>query len=99
MRRRLAFAGDDDADVGDGEGRVGLALRCPTVGDVDALRGVAADVGWPTRGRGLDEMAALFQPFLPLIQHSVGGEVGAPVSQQTSRSNRTTSRGRFQRVT
>lgn len=51
---------------------MGLALSCPSVGDVDALGGIAADVGWTTGGGGLDEMTALFQPFLPFIQHSVG---------------------------
>lgn len=59
MRRRLALAGNDDTDVGDGQRRVHLALRGPTVCDVDALGGVAADVGWPSRGCGLDEVAAL----------------------------------------
>lgn len=72
MRGRLPFAWDDDADVGDSEGRMELAFSCPPVGDVDALGGIAADVGWATRGRGLDEMTALLQTFLPFIQHSVG---------------------------
>lgn len=69
---RLPFAWDDDADVSDSEGRVELALSCPSVGDVDALGGIAADVGRTTWGRGLDEMTALLQPFLPFIQNSVG---------------------------
>lgn len=69
---RLPFAGDDDAEVGDSEGGVGLALGRPAVRDVDALRGVAADVGWTAGGRGLDEVAALLQTFLPLVQHPGG---------------------------
>lgn len=72
MGRRLALAGDDDTDVGDGQRGVHLALRGPAVCDVDALGGVAADVGRPPRGRGLDEVATLLQPLLPLVQHAVG---------------------------
>lgn len=82
MWGRLPFARDDNADVRDSEGRVGLALSCPAVGDVDALGGIAADVGWASRGGGLDEMTALLQPFLPFIQHSVEG--GHGVSEQAS---------------
>lgn len=82
----LPFARDDNADVGDGEGGVGLALSGPAVGDVDALGGIAADVGWASRGGGLDEMTALLQPFLPFIQHSVEGRGGHGVSEQTSGS-------------
>lgn len=88
MWGRLPFAGDDDADVGDGEGGVGLALGRPSVGDVDALRGIAADVGRTTRGGGLDEMAALFQPFLPFIQHPAGpgGDVCQPANPQVNKN-------------
>lgn len=67
---RLSLAGDDDADVGDGQGAVRLALGRPPVRDVDALRGVAADVGGPAGRRGLDELAALLQTLLPLVQHA-----------------------------
>ena len=63
----LSLARDDDADVSDGQGSVGLALRCSAVGDIDALRGIATDVGWTTIGCGLNEVAALFQSLLPLI--------------------------------
>lgn len=84
---RLSLARDDDADVGDGQGGVQLALRCPAVGDVDALGGIAADVGWTTGGCGLDEVAALLQSLLPLIQHAVGeGGQNTAVSQQNSTS-------------
>lgn len=69
MGGRLSLAWDDDTDVGDSQGSVGLTLGSPAVGDVDALRGGAADVGWTTAGRGLDEVTALLQPLLPLIQH------------------------------
>lgn len=54
-----------------------LILRGSTVCDVDALRGVATDVGRPPRGRGLDEMAALLQTLLPLVQYTVGQAVVA----------------------
>lgn len=81
VRGRLSLARDDDADVGDSQGGVWLALRCPAVGDVNALGGVAADVGWTTGGRGLDELAALHQPLLPLIQHAVGRRHNTAVSQ------------------
>lgn len=70
---RLAFAGNDDADVSDGQGGVRLALWRPAVRDVDTLGGIAADVGRTARGCGLDEVAALLQPLLPLIQHTVDG--------------------------
>lgn len=73
MWRRLPFAGDNDADVRDGQGSVGLALRSAAVGDVNALGGVPADVGRASEGRGLDEVAALLQPLLPLKQHPMAG--------------------------
>lgn len=72
VRGCLSLARDDDADVGDGQSRVWLALRRPAVGDVDALGGIATDVCWTTRGCGLDEVAALLQSLLPLIKHTVG---------------------------
>lgn len=90
VRGGLSFARDDDADVGDGQGSVWLALGCPAVGDVDALGGIAADVGWTTRGCGLDEVAALLQSLLPLIQHAVcvwGGRGGG--SEDSSQPNKT----------
>lgn len=48
VRGRLSLARDDDADVGNSQRSVWLALSCPAVGDVDALGGIAADVGWMT---------------------------------------------------
>lgn len=57
--RSLSFAWNNDADVGDGQSSVRLALRCPPVGDIDALGGVSADVGRATRGGCLDKVAAL----------------------------------------
>lgn len=77
VRRCLALARDDDAHVSDGQRGVHLALRGPAVRDVDALRGVAADVGRPAGGRGLDEVAALLQPLLPLVKHAVGDAGGS----------------------
>lgn len=71
MRGRLSLARNNDADVGDGQCGVGLALGRPAVGDVDALGGVAADVGWATGGCSLDYVAALLQSLLPLIQDAV----------------------------
>lgn len=73
VRRRFSLAWNNDADVGDSQGGVRLALRRPSVGDIDALGGVATDVGWATEGCGLDEVAALLQPLLPLVQHTEGG--------------------------
>lgn len=73
MRGRLTLARDDDADVSDSQSGVLLALRRPPVGDIDALWGITADVGRTARGCGLDEVAALLQSLLPLIQHTVGG--------------------------
>lgn len=46
--RRLALPRDDDADIGDGERRVWLALGGAAVRDVDALGRGAADVGRAT---------------------------------------------------
>lgn len=85
MWGRLSLARDDDADVGDGQGGVRLALGRPSVGDVDALGGIAADVGWTTGGCGLDEVAALLQSLLPLIQRAVGGGR----TQQSAKQNST----------
>lgn len=76
MRRRLPLARHDDADVGDGQGGVRLALGRPPVGDVDALGGIAANVGRAAGGRGLDEVAALLQSLLPLKQHAEGRRGG-----------------------
>ena len=81
MRGRLPLTRDDDAYVGDGQGGVRLALGCSTVGDVDALGGVTTDVGWATGGCGLDEVAALLQTLLPLIQHTAGGSKDAKLSR------------------
>jgi len=70
VRRRLALGRHDDADVGDGQRGVRLALGGgAAVRDVDALRRRAADVGRPAVGRGLDEVAARLQTLLPLVQH------------------------------
>lgn len=37
VRRRLSLAGDDDADVGDGQGVLGLDVRSTAEVDEDAL--------------------------------------------------------------
>lgn len=79
--RCLSLARDDDADVSDGQGGVRLALGCPTVGDVDALRGISANVCWTPRGCSLDEVATLFQSLFPLIEHAVGEERGSQPTQ------------------
>lgn len=71
MGRSLPLARDDDADIGHGQRGVRQRVRGTPVRDVDALGGVATDVGWATRGRGLDDVTARFQSFLPLVQHSV----------------------------
>ena len=74
MRRGLPLGRHDDADVGDGQGGVRLAVGGAAVRHVDALRRGAADVGRPAVGRGLDEVAARLQTLLPLVQHpGVGG--------------------------
>lgn len=65
----LPLAWDDDANISDGQRGVGLALRGPAVGDVDALGGRAADVGRPTRGRGLDDVTSGLQLLLPLVEN------------------------------
>lgn len=85
VRRHLPFARQDDADVGDGQGGVRLALRRPAVRDVDPLGGVAADVGRAAGRRGLDELAARHQALLPLVQHAEGqrGGVSPPEPQFT----------------
>lgn len=81
MRRRLSLARDNDADVGDGQGGVRLALGRPAVGDVDALRGITADVSRTAAGCGLDYVAALLQSLLPLVQHAAGMKHNTAVSQ------------------
>lgn len=69
VRGNLPLSWDDDANISDGQRRVGLALRGPTVGDVDSLGGRAADIGRPTRGRGLDNVTTRLQLFLPLVEN------------------------------
>lgn len=81
VRRRLSLARDNDADVGDGQGGVRLALGRPPIGDVDALGGIATDVSRAAAGCGLDYVAALLQSLLPLVQHAAGMRQNAAVSQ------------------
>lgn len=69
MRGHLPLARDDDANISDGQRRVGLALRGPAVGDVDALGGRAADIGRSTRGSCLDDVTSGLQLLLPLIEN------------------------------
>lgn len=69
MRGHLPLARDDDANISDGQRRVGLALWGAAVGDVDALGGRAADIGRPTRGRRLDNVTSGLQLLLPLVQN------------------------------
>lgn len=72
MGRRLALAGDDDADVRHGQRVLGLHRRRSAEGDEDALRGGRAvvDVGAAAVRRGLDDLAALNQTLLTLVQHT-----------------------------
>lgn len=69
VRGHLPLARDDDANIGYGQRRVGLALRSPAVGDVDALGGRAADICRPTRGCGLDDVTSGLQLLLPLVEN------------------------------
>lgn len=48
VRGHLPLARNDNTDIGDSQGGVGLALRRTAVGDVDALRGGTADVSGAT---------------------------------------------------
>lgn len=85
--RCLSLARDDDADVSDSQGSMWLDLRCPAVGDINALRGNATDIGWTTRGCGLDEVATMLQSLLPCIQHAVGeGRTGQSAKQNFTSS-------------
>lgn len=69
VRGNLPLSWDDDANISDSQRRVGLALRGPAVRDVDSLGGRAADIGRPTRGRGLDNVTSRLQLFLPLVEN------------------------------
>lgn len=74
--RCLSLAWDDDADVSDGQSSMWLDLRCPAVGDINALGGIATDISWTTRRCGLDELATVLESLLPFIQHTGrGGEI------------------------
>lgn len=75
MRRRLPLAGDDDADVGDSQRVLRLHERCAAEGDEDALRvgRAVVDVGAAAVGRGLDDLAALDEALLVLIEDAEGG--------------------------
>jgi len=72
MWRYLPFTGDDDADVRHREGVLRLDGRRPAHRDEDALRGGRAvvDVGAAAVRRGLDDLAALDQTLLTLVQHT-----------------------------
>lgn len=69
---RLALAGDDDADVCHCQGVLRLDGRCSTEGDEDALRvgGAVVDIGAAAVRCGLDDLAALDQTLLALVQHT-----------------------------
>lgn len=71
--RCLALAGDDHADVRHCQGILRLDRRGSAQSDEDALRvgGAVVDVGAASVRRGLDDLAALDQTVLALIQHSV----------------------------
>lgn len=72
MRRRLALAGDDDADVRHGQRVLRLDQRRSAEGDEDALGGGGAvvDVGAAAVRRGLDDLASLDEALLPFVQHA-----------------------------
>lgn len=72
MWRRLALAGDNDADVRNCQGVLRLDGRRSAESDEDALRGGGAvvDVGAAAVRCGLDDLAALDQSLLPFIQHT-----------------------------
>lgn len=75
--RRLPLAGDNDADVGDGQWVLRLHERRAAEGDEDALwvgRAVV-DVGAAAVGRGLDDLAALDETLLALVEDTEDGEV------------------------
>lgn len=69
---RLALAGNNDTDVCHREGILRLDGWCAAEGDKDALRGGRAvvDIGAAAVRCGLDDLAALDQTFLALIQHT-----------------------------
>lgn len=78
MGRCLSLARDDDADVSDGQSSMRLDLRSSAVGDINALGGIATNIGWTTRGCGLDEVATVLESLLPFIQHAGrGGKYGS----------------------
>lgn len=78
MRRRLPLAGDDDADVRHRQGILRLDGLRSAERDEDALRGGRAvvDVGAAAIRCGLDDLAALNQTLLTLVQHTVTDWVG-----------------------
>lgn len=75
VRRRLPLAGDDDTDVGDGQRVLRLHERCAAEGDEDALRvgRAVVDVGAAAVGRGLDDLAALDEALLALVEDAARG--------------------------
>lgn len=77
MRWRLPLAGDDDADVGDGQRVLRLHERSAAEGDKNALRvgRAVVDVGAAAVGRGLDDLAALDEALLALVEDAEDGEV------------------------
>lgn len=71
MRRRLAFAGDDDANVRHGQRILRLDGWCSAEGDEDALRGCRAvvDIRAASVWCCLDDLTPLDETLLTFIEH------------------------------
>lgn len=84
VRRRLPLAGDDDADVRHRQGVLRLDGLRSAERDEDALRdgGAVVDVGAAAVRRGLDDLAALNQTLLAVVQHAVteGGHINRQIA-------------------
>lgn len=75
VRRHLSLAGQQQCDVGDAQRVQALRVRRPAVRQEDAVscRGAAGtEAGRAAVRCGLDDVPALLQLLLPLIQDPVG---------------------------
>lgn len=67
----LAFVRDNNANIRDCQGVLRLDWGCSAQSDEDALCGAVVHVGTAAIRCSLDDLTALDQTLLPLIQHPV----------------------------
>lgn len=75
VRGHLSFAGQQQGDVGDTQRVEALRVQSPPVHQEDPVSrraAACAEAGRAAVGRGIDDVPALLQLLLPLIQNPAG---------------------------